>query len=275
VIISFCAGASSVVVRGWDRNEVRARIESGESIELKGSQPDDKPTPAARLEILTGPAGLRGPGRGACQSVGDVELDVPRGANLELRTNNGDVDVENVARVRVQSMSGSLSFRGLTKAIEASTFSGDITVEKARGPLNVTSISGSVDVRDAQPIDTWDSLEAVSTSGEVNLSNSLHAQVRAHSVSGDLFWNGPLAANGKFDLSNVNGDITFVLPASSSFLVIAKVAAQGSIVTDFALRSDGDPSLREQTQRVRGIYGTGSSQLIISSFNGTIRLRKK
>lgn len=273
VIVSFCGGTSDVTVRGWDRNEVRARVETGETVKLK-AYTESKTAPASRIEVSI-PSVLNHYGPGMCRSTADLQLDVPRGAIVELRTNEGDVDVENIARLRAESLNGSFSLRNITKGIDATSFNGDVTIERSRGSLNLRSISGTVEVRDSASGESGDGLVASSVSGEIALSNCGFAQVRANSVTGDLMWNGPLSTWGKYDLATTNGDITMVLPADSSFRVSARVAAQGRVDTQFALKSEGDTSFRKLAEEVTGTYGSGNSKLDLTTFNGTIRLRKK
>jgi hypothetical protein len=41
-----------------------------------------------------------------CAAYSDVELNVPRGAVVELKTTSGDLRVEDVSEARVQTVSG-------------------------------------------------------------------------------------------------------------------------------------------------------------------------
>lgn len=276
VIVSFCGGTSTVTIRGWDRNEVHARVDGGESVDLKSFSIGDERAPASKIEVLIGSVGARRRERGGmCHSTGDLSLDVPRGAVVDLRTNQGDVDAENIARFRAQSMSGSITLRNITRSVDANAFNGDITVEKTKGPVALSSISGTIDVRDAEQSDPGDALDIKSISGDVSVSNAKFGRVGASTVSGDVNWTGALSNGGQYKFSNTNGDITLVMPATSSFRVNAQTATGGAVSTDFLLRSQGDTSFEKIAQNVRGVYGTGSAQLELTTFNGTIRLRKK
>jgi DUF4097 and DUF4098 domain-containing protein YvlB len=276
VIVSFCGGSSSVIVRGWDRNEVHASIDSGESVDLKSFSTGDAHSPASKIEVVINAGNVhRNPRNVMCQSIGDLRLDVPRGAALDLQTNEGDIDVADIARFRAQSNNGDITLRNITKSVDAKSFNGDVTVAKTQGSLNLKTTSGDIIVRDAASGDSGDGLDANSTSGEISLSNCTFGRVEAKSFTGELNWNGALANGGYYKFSTTNSEIMVVLPANSSFRVKAQSASQGAISTDFALRSQGETSFEKIFQSVQGVYGTGSAQLDLTTFNGTIRLRKK
>jgi DUF4097 and DUF4098 domain-containing protein YvlB len=276
VVVSICGGASRITVRGWDRNEVHARVESGETIELNSHSTGTTNAPASQVEVTIFSGDVRHRRRGGtCHSNGDVQLDVPRSAVLDIRTMQGDIDVEYIAHLHAESMAGNFTIRNITKSIDATSGSGDVTVERARGSLNVSSMSGTVDVRDAESGEAGDRLEAISTSGDVTLTNCNYGQVRANSTSGNVFWTGPLSSGGRYEFSTTSSDIFLVMPGNSSFRVVARAAFGGDISTDFALRSERETSLAELSRQVRGVYGSGSAQLEIMTFSGSIRLRKK
>ena len=95
VVVSACVLSGDLTVRGWDRNEVRARISDGVQIELARVDQTKSSTPTELKPIAKG----RRPGTGSgCLPLGDIELDVPRGANLKLQTSNGEISVTEVAR---------------------------------------------------------------------------------------------------------------------------------------------------------------------------------
>jgi hypothetical protein len=274
VSVKFCGISSSVNVRGWDRNEVHVTISDNEKLDLNFSNDGGKGAPASRIEVRTKNSIGQLNHQGYCQSQGDLQLDVPRGAVLDLTTTQGEINVENVARVHAVSNNGSIGLRGITKAIEATSFNGEIEIARSHGPVNLTSISGSIDVRDTSPLDSWDGLTISSVSGEVMVSDSNFAQVRANSVSGELYWKGDLAKGGSYQFISTNADITMVMPASVSFRVDARMANQGALNTEFKLKSEGETSLNELKQHVAGTYGGGSAQVNLTTFSGTLTLRQ-
>ena len=92
---------------------------------------------------------------------------------------------------------------------------------------------------------------------------------------------GSLKAGGSYSLRTFSGDITLTAPGDASFRVEATVYSGGSIVSDFRLeparRGDAPPETkrgRRPWRRLEGERGAGGATLRLSSFRGTIRLRR-
>src|SRR5215207_510109 len=92
VAVSLCMASGSVVVRGWDKGEVHARSDTAGRLDLR----EGKSGKGVEV-IVTDYVDEDGPGAGRCNSVSDVELDVPRGATVQIRVREGDVDIDAVA----------------------------------------------------------------------------------------------------------------------------------------------------------------------------------
>src|SRR5215831_12744864 len=87
VMVSVCVVSGDLTVRGWDRNEVRARATDGTQIELSRS---DQMKSQAATELRVTRSGNRRTGPNpSCIQSGDLELDVPRGAGIKLETSSG------------------------------------------------------------------------------------------------------------------------------------------------------------------------------------------
>src|SRR5262245_8744956 len=106
VTVSACVVSGSMTVRGWDRNEVRARISDGTQFELTRID-QTKSQLATELKLtLKGNHSVR---KGSqCLPLGELELDVPRGASLDVQTSSGVIRATDVARVNATSNAGSI-----------------------------------------------------------------------------------------------------------------------------------------------------------------------
>src|SRR5918912_642728 len=78
VVLSLCLESGDVVVRGWSRGEVRARLEEATGLRLDagGGQP------ARRVEAVVFPNKETEYASGSCGSTSRLELMVPRGASV-------------------------------------------------------------------------------------------------------------------------------------------------------------------------------------------------
>ena len=232
-VVTLCLSQGDVLVRGWDRTEVRARAEGAGNVRLL--TPNAQPAP--RVEVLVTEDKDDEPDSGDCGSAEQVELMVPRGATVNVRTHNGHVDLSDVADARVEALSGDVEVRRVTKAVLVSCLSGDVSVSDVSGPVRAITVSGSVEARNVRSLSAGDGFEAKSTSGDVTIENVKHTQVIAAAVSGNLLYTGALARGGAYDFKTISGEVTMEIPADSSFTLHAKVVVSGDIDTDFPIRT--------------------------------------
>jgi hypothetical protein len=316
-VVTLCLSQGDVLVRGWDRTEVRARAEGAGNVRLL--TPNAPPAP--RVEVLVTEDKDDEPDSGDCGSAEQVELMVPRGATVNVRTHNGHVDISDVSDARVEALSGDVEVRRVTKAVLVSCLSGDVSVSDVSGPVRAVTVSGSVEARNVRSLAAGDGFEAKSTSGDVTIENVKHTQVIAAAVSGNLLYTGALARGGAYDFKTISGEVTMEIPADSSFTLHAKVVVSGDIDTDFPVRTAavgtggaGRPSApptsatpatpamppqpgtepwpmpprpermkpgkvkvpKEPEQaRLDGTVGSGDATVNMSSFSGSLHLRKQ
>ena len=281
VAVELSMESGDVIVRGWDRAEVRAHSEEVARIELKQYYSSDAPRvagkdePARRVEgfVLNSEDEEVKPGKPG--GTGNVELSVPRGATVVLRMQSGDVEISGVAEARIKSASGDVDISQVSRAVDIDLFSGDITLSDSRGGVNLRSQSGSVEAVNVAPNDSRDFFNVRSTSGNIVLEAVSHAKVEGVTLSGSVHFDGPVAPGGVYKLQTTSGDVTMTLPADSSFKFSARVVFGGDIFTDFAVKADPKTSKFEAGSRLEGTVGSGSAAVSLSSYNGTVHLRKK
>jgi DUF4097 and DUF4098 domain-containing protein YvlB len=301
VAVSLCLAAGDVVVRGWDRAEVRARAAEGGSLALQ----TDSAQPALRVEVLVSEGEGARVRPGECGLTSGLELSVPRGASVKLRVHDGDVSVSDVAELTVNNMSGDVEVRGIARSADVMTMSGDVSLGDSKGRARVRAVSGSVSAVNVTPADSGDTFEASSTSGDVELDNIHHSRVSGSTISGSVRMTGPLARGGTYEFKSISGDVTLAMPADSSFRLNAKVVLSGEIITDFPVRAttitsaEDDPPPtptpppapptppgRPRPGRIPapppprpthlvGTVGAGDATVDLSSFSGTLHLKRQ
>ncbi|HYN83695.1 MAG TPA: DUF4097 family beta strand repeat-containing protein [Pyrinomonadaceae bacterium] len=280
VVVELSLQSGDVVVQGWERKEVRAYSPEAGRIDLRHSeavagQPSAAGTPVGRVAVLVGVPGDERVEPGEYGS-GSVELNVPRGATVILHIQSGDVDVSDVAEARIDSASGDVNVRRVSRATDVNCFSGNVILDDAQGPVRLRSLSGEVSATRARPLSPRDDVQVSTTSGDITLEAVTHARVVAKTVSGGVSFEGPLAAAGTYDLRTTNGDVTLMLPADASFKINARVVTGGEIITDFPVKGATlQPAPKPETQtRLTGTVAGGDADINLSSFNGTVYLRK-
>jgi len=276
VAVIFCGGSGRIYVRGWEKNEVRAVSEEGSKVKLiaiKHNEDVSAPASQITVQLTEGESGRFHFGR--CENKSNIELYVPRGASVDLRTREGDISVEKIAKAKLRSMNGSFSIRNVNGSVQAEATSGDIALDDSSGSITLNALSGSIDVRNVKSIEPVDSMSAVSLSGDVTLENTNFLRVEGHSNSGDVMLFGKLIKGSTYSLRSTSGDVTIIIPAASSFRVEAYVLHGGEIICDFPITKPTNNKPLKDTTKLVGTHGTGDSTLILISVSGTIHLRKK
>jgi hypothetical protein len=279
VVITLCMESGRVTVRGGDRKEVRARLPKGMEIDFHRDGVNTN-GPAKRLEVLVGEAAdpdERGPHFDQCSGSADIELDVPRDATLFFKSDNAEFDVDTVAEAHIETNGGRIFMRRITRAIEAMSNEGDVSLEDSSGRVRLESFGGSVEATNVGKNSEGDFFKARSISNDVWLDNVSHSRVEISTISGEVMMRGPLARAGRYDLRTTSGDITLTLPVDSSFQLIAKVSEGGEIVTEFPLKYTGgvSPAGPVSSGRMIGTHGKGDTTINLVSFSGTLRLRRQ
>jgi len=324
VSVSACLLSGSIKVHGWDRKEVRARSLDAADIEFRRADESTNGSLARKIELLIAD---KAQGRGhtnTCESYSEIEVDVPRGAIVQLQTRDGEINVFEVATVYVSTQNGDISIDRAMKTVDAGTIGGSITLKNSSGRVNLHSAGGSIEATDVRPAEAGDSFEAASVGGEITLDRVSHVQLNAHTLNGSLCVTGPLAHGGRYGFRTISGDLTLTLPANSSFKLSAKFSQQAEIITDFPItlatfstartspppkpgaapapspgagsdhaagkKGNSAPVVAKvktnkgtvvvdlstfALRRLEGIHGTGDALLELSSFSGTIHLRKQ
>jgi hypothetical protein len=277
VVITLCMDSGKITVRGGDRQEVRALMPKGTKLDFGRAAADG--SPAKRLEMLVAEPVEEDetePQFKQCSGTADIELEVPRDATLFFKSDNGEFDVDTVAEAHIETHGGSINMRHVSRATEATSIDGDVSLEDSTGRVRLESFGGTVEAVNVGKAAEGDFFRARSISNDVMLENVNHSRVEVTTISGEVTMKGALSRAARYDLRTTSGDITLTMPADSSFQVIAKVSAGGEIVTDFPLKYTGGVSSVGliNAGRMIGTYGKGDAVINLVSFSGTLRLRR-
>lgn len=243
--------SGEVVVRGWDRNQVRvvaaydrARVEIDEG--------------AGRVTIRT--VHRRG------HDDVDYTITVPRGTAVEVNGISNDVDVTGVCGVvNVNTVSGDVNVQCAEGDVIIQSVSGDVAVADARGGVEAGSTSGDVDIRNARgPV------SGHSVSGDVSLSQIEGTEAYAQTVSGEILYSGRVQDGGRYRFEAHSGDVT-VHVAGTLNATIGVETFSGEFESDFPIEIQPGTTLGRKWEFRQG---SGSARLRLSSFSGTISLRR-
>ncbi|MHC4618321.1 MAG: M56 family metallopeptidase [Planctomycetota bacterium] len=176
----------------------------------------------------------------------DFEITLPRQANLDLRTNNGSIDVADISGdIESRTNNGSLSAVRTAGNTRLRTNNGRINITKAAlAPGAIKANNGSITCKEISG-----DLQANLNNGRVKVSYAKTAP-NVCSVS----------------INTNNGDIDFTAPPNFSAVVEAQTRI-GSIRTDLPLTVKGWLG-----KTVSGTLGKGEGKLHLETSNGSIRI---
>jgi putative adhesin len=242
VTVSLCVMSGSVTVHGWNKNEVLARTSDVAQIDLKRTDGPKQSGPATRLEVLMVDSGDDHRGPNDCQGFGDVELMVPHGASVYVRTGDGAISISEVASVYAKTQTGDIEIDKASRSIEAVSFNSDVSISDSTGRITLRSVAGSVSAVGVRPGVSDDVFEASTISGDIDLNQVIHSQLSVRTVNGNVHLDGPLAQRGEYNFNTTTGDVTLALPSDASFRLNATVSQNQNITSDFELTEKTETS---------------------------------
>jgi hypothetical protein len=196
-------------------------------------------------------------------SIVDYELWVPANMILELGGPYTDVTVEGpAAALDVKVSEGDVTLRDVRGPLTARTVEGDITVEGAEGKMKLLSLDGDIYVENASG-----GIIAETTDGEIRLADVRSEAVEATSVDGDIWFAGPLAAQGQYYLATHDGDITIMIPRDAS-VRLTVATFDGDFESEFPVNLPE----RIRGRRLNFTLGQGSALMEVEAFDGDIEL---
>jgi hypothetical protein len=196
-------------------------------------------------------------------SIVDFELWVPAQMALELGGPYTDVTLDGTAgAVTVKVSEGDIMLRGVRGQLTARTVEGDINVQDVQGKMRLLSMDGEIIVEGG----TGD-IVAETTDGDIRLANVQSTYVEASSVDGDVWFAGPVAAQGEYLMTTHDGDVTVMIPEGASVRVTV-ATFDGDFETEFPVTLPE----RMRGRRFNFTLGQGSAQMEIEAFDGDIEL---
>ncbi|HZS08904.1 MAG TPA: DUF4097 family beta strand repeat-containing protein [Blastocatellia bacterium] len=208
--------------------------------------------------------------------------------DANVSSTSGGVRLERVGgRVGARSVSGTVFVTDVAGDVDAGSTSDTVTVEKIKGRVTASTVSGRIIARDVQEgvrtntvsgsieiTSVRGGIGADSTSGSILLRDVESEEVRVHSHSGSVRFQGRVSRNGRYDFDSFSGEILILLPADTDFDLLAKTAS-GEIETDFPVQVRQGTTLGSFRRRLQATHGKGGAQLNLTGFSASIRLKRQ
>lgn len=133
----------------------------------------------------------------------DVEVRVPAGSRLDIRTRNGDIDIDGVrGSISLETLSGDMRVGGTPSSVTVESISGDITVDGSVETLRLSTVSGDIDLPRATG-----SVNANTTSGDVTIVSAGVRSGEISSTSGEVRYRGTIPRDAVLEFTSASGDI--------------------------------------------------------------------
>ena len=194
--------------------------------------------------------------QGADQQTGkvDYELLVPPGATLNLHSSTGVLSAE--------SLQGDLTLEGTDAGVNVRNVeNGHVHVRTMHGPITMTDVhNGHVEIS--------------SISGDVHMKSVTGPLVQAISGRGKIFYDGDFGSGGNYKFTTHTGNIEALVPADVSADFRAH-SVLGRVQHDFPLQAKHSRFPVEAGRSFFGTTGKASSEVVLRSFSGRIRLKQR
>lgn len=210
-------------------------------------------------------------------------VQAPRGVALEIRGDDGDVEVrDRAAEVDCREEDGNVTLDGITGPVTVHLDDGDLAVSNLEGKLVVNGEDGNVQVEssrlsearlrlddgDLRMTDCSGSLDAQLEDGNVDLDGMRLAQCRIRTEDGDVTAGLREPGAIEMDLASEDGNVKVTMDegAQAGFNLHSD---DGTIDLDVAGASD----LKRERSGVSGRLGDGRGHIRIRTESGDIVLR--
>jgi hypothetical protein len=243
------AFGGEITVKAWSRNALRVQADPSSHGEVQISTAGS--TVSVRTEGRHGPPSV------------DLVITAPAWMGLDLSGVNGDVNVDGAkGPVTVETVQGSVNVTGGQGIVSLRSVQGSVALRGAKGRIEVHSVNEDVSVSDASG-----ELAAETVNGEIALNRVDATSLDASTVNGDLSYDGPIHNGGRYSLSSHNGDVTLTM-AEGSNAAVSVSTFNGEFESEFPVTINET----RKGKRFNFTVGTGSAQVTLESFQGTVRL---
>jgi DUF4097 and DUF4098 domain-containing protein YvlB len=242
--------AGDVNVKTWSRNAVRivADADGRGRVEIERS--------ATTLSIRS--SGRRGPPPST-----DVELTVPAWLPLDLSGVYTDITIAGArGPITAETVQGDVTADGGEGLVSLKSVQGGVSVTGAKGRIEANSVNADVEVKRSSG-----EISAETVNGDIDLTGTDATTLTATSVNGDVNYDGPLHSGGRYALATHNGDVSLAV-AEGAGAAVSVSTFNGEFESDFPV------TLTETRKGKRFSFtiGSGSAQVSLESFQGTVRL---
>ena len=186
-----------------------------------------------------------------------LQLTVPEETELQLKTENGLIYVEQVT--------GDMTLESVAGDVHLKEVSGYIIIKTTAGSLVCTQCAGKVDFK--------------SVSGGAQFLQPALNRVEASTYFGNILFDGDFIRTGLYSMKSSKGLVEVRFSGNDSFDLKAQTT-MGTVDNQAAayFKPDSHGTIRRHLQSFRSLFGTvgaGLAKVELSTYSGTIRILKR
>jgi hypothetical protein len=276
VNISLCVAEGNLKINGWERSEIRAFVVNGSEVGFKVQQRSRQNNNAV-WAMITGSDQAKNKEENSeeCLSGEEIELDVPRGATINVKGRTSETNINTVRKAVVKNIGGDISLNNIEQGIVAATYEGDVTVENSGGAITLESGNGNIVAFDVAPSEIGDIFKAKTSSGAITLQRIEHRQTEISSNSGSIKFAGEFQSGGQYSFGTTNGSVSLVIPEKSSCKINASYGF-GAFNSELPLQNvKNNPNPNSKAQSLSASLGNGDANVNLTTYSGAIRIKKQ
>jgi len=213
---------------------------------------------------------------GAVGTGADIEVRVPRGATVWVKSATASIEVEGLdGTLDLSSQGGSIRVLGTPQDVTAETMDGSVELAGGTARARVKTVSGDILLRGASQ-----DLGASTLSGRIVVraagwqrGGTGVQRGKFESVTGDIRFEGELGRGGGVEVESQSGTIEVHVPAST--VADFDLLTIGGTITNHLGDAQPKPRAAGTGQELRFATGTGGAQVTVRSFKGAIVLGPK
>ena len=245
--------AGDVVIHTWDRDALR--VMARHSVRTKVSI---RNTPTAVVVTSSGSHGI---------GATEFEITAPAWMPLKVEGTYNNVSIEGAqSEVSASTIRGDIMVKGGSGFVTATSIEGEVIVEGAKGRIHAESVNEGIRITGSSG-----DIVAETTNGDISLTRVDAKSVEAGSVNGDVTFEGTLTGR-RYRFTTHNGDISLIVPESANASFRVRLY-NGDFRTNLPLTGATPPEARHG-RRVTFTLGSGSAEVELESFGGTIRIQR-
>jgi len=199
----------------------------------------------------------------------DLDISVPEGATLWVKTTGASVQIENVTGgVDVYTVTGDVRFSGNPRQLYAESIGGEVRISGESRSIRAKTGNGPISFRGAA-----EDLTLATVGGTITVDGPRLRRGDFETVTGDITFDGALEPGSSVGFQTHSGGVEIRLPADAGADCVV-TTIEGDLQVDFDVPESLERDGAQGPEREFTI-GDGGAHVKIQTFNGPVAIRRQ